>query len=160
MTVRGPLPTYEWKTSTVERDVVFIAGGAGITPIYSLARGVLQEDGRIKIHLLWGVNSSKDILLDKQLTELKAHAGDGLQITYFVSGDEAKAGSVPAEFKPGRITEAALSQVLQSIGKEKLGDEKGTKVFLCGPPAMEEALAGKNGVFTQLGITKKAIHRF
>lgn len=47
---RGPLPGYEWKSSSnsnseVEgevkaREVVLIAGGAGITPLYSLVRGV------------------------------------------------------------------------------------------------------------------------
>jgi cytochrome-b5 reductase len=33
-------------------------------------------------------------------------------------------------------------------------------VFMCGPPKMEEAVAGKTGVLAELGLNKKEIHRF
>jgi cytochrome-b5 reductase len=41
------------------------------------------------------------------------------------------------------------------------GDVKGTKVFFCGPPKMEEAITGKKtGTLAQLGIEGKALYTF
>jgi cytochrome-b5 reductase len=46
-------------------------------------------------------------------------------------------------------------------------NEEDTKVFVCGPPAMETALLGSgpfgkggNGILEQLGYSKDKVHRF
>lgn len=55
LTVRGPIPSYNWKPSSTPRSVLLIAGGAGITPIYSLAQGVLRNpQDRTNLRIVWG----------------------------------------------------------------------------------------------------------
>lgn len=166
LTVRGPIPPYTYTPSTSkERDVVLIAGGAGITPIYSLAKGILSDSGdKTRIQLLWGVNGARDIVLKEELETLQREHPERLRITYAVSGPEAAPGapSLGSEemYRKGYVNRALLEEAFGKVDKGAWGDEKGTKVFLCGPPKMEDALAGKQGVLGELGLGKKEIHRF
>ncbi|KAK6394260.1 hypothetical protein LTR95_019578, partial [Oleoguttula sp. CCFEE 5521] len=85
LTVRGPLPGYAYKPSlTQDRSVVLIAGGAGITPIYGLARAILTENAgdRTKVQLLWGVNGSRDIVLQNELEDLERRFPERLSVLY------------------------------------------------------------------------------
>ena len=165
LTVRGPLPGYSWKPSSTPRDVLFVAGGAGITPIYSLTRGVLRdEQDQTRIQLLWGVNGTRDIVLKNELEALEKAYPGRLRVTYCVSGPEAKSGAPSLgdeeKFRKGYVDKTVLQEAVERCGQGSFGDEKGTKVWLCGPPAMEEAVAGKTGALGELGIGKKNIHRF
>ena len=161
LTVRGPSPGYGYKSSPAEpRSVVLVAGGAGITPIFSLAREILTNDTKdqTSVQLLWGVNGSRDIVLRRELEELEAQFPQRLRVTYAVSG------SGPVEddkekYRKGYVDRALLEEAIAKCGCS-FGDQKGTKVFLCGPPKMEEAVAGKSGVLAELGLGKKEIHRF
>ena len=171
LTVRGPLPGYAYKPSNSPRNVLLIAGGAGITPIYSLTKGILSNaEDSTKVELVWGVNGTRDIVLGKELEELERQYPDRLRVTYTVSGPEASPEGPSlgdeAKYKKGRVTKAILQEVVDRCQKGTWGDEKGTQVFLCGPPAMEEVLAGKKGfgstpgVLSELGVEKGKVYRF
>lgn len=161
VTLRGPVPgsAYAYTPSTTPRTLLLIAGGAGITPIYSLAKGVLGDsDDKTRLEIVWGVNGERDVVLGKELAELQKRFPDRLGVTVTVSKPIEEGAQ---NFKKGYVDESLLKEVMQRSG-EKWGDAKGTKVFLCGPPAMEEALAGSKGtsVLKKLGVEKKEIHRF
>ena len=116
------------------------------------------------MQLLWGVNGTRDIVLKEELESLERQHPDRLKVTYAVSGPEA-APDAPSlggqsKWRKGYIDKFLLQEAIASCEKGKFGDEKGQKVFLCGPPKMEDALAGKQGVLGELGVTKKEIHRF
>lgn len=166
LTVRGPIPPYRYEPSTTKpSDIVLIAGGAGITPIYSLAKGILSNPAdKTRIQLLWGVNGTRDIVLKSELEELQRQNPDRLKVTYAVSGAEAAPGAPslgPEDtYRKGYVDKALLQETLSKVPTEAWGDAKGTKIFLCGPPKMEDALAGKQGVLEQLDMGKKEIHRF
>jgi cytochrome-b5 reductase len=161
LTVRGPIPGYGYKPSLSQpRSVVLVAGGAGITPIYSLAREILTNDAKDQtaVQLLWGVNGSRDIVLRRELEALEAQFPTRLRVTYAVSGNgpEERDGE---KYRKGYVDRKLVEEAIAKCGPN-FGDEKGTKVFLCGPPKMEDAVAGKNGVLAELGLAKKEIHRF
>ena len=166
LTIRGPLPG-SWVIPKDQREVILIAGGAGITPIYSLTKGMLHNlQDKTRIRLLWGVNGTRDIVLKTELEDLERQYPDRLQVTYAVSGAEA-APDAPAplgderKYRKGYVDKSMLEEVIQQCKKDGAwSDEKGQKVFLCGPPKMEEAIAGKQGALGELGVTKKEIHRF
>lgn len=167
LTIRGPLPggyTYTPSPSQA-RSVLLVAGGAGITPIYSLAREILTRDpaDQTAVRLLWGVNGSRDIVLRRELEELEARFPRRLSVTYAVSGPEAEVDAAAlgdaGRYRKGYVDRGLMEEAIKGCG-EGFGDEKGTKVFLCGPPKMEEAVAGKKGVLAELGVGKKEIHRF
>lgn len=166
MTVRGPIPSYAWKLSSTPRDLLLVAGGAGITPIYSLTKGILSNpEDSSRVHILWGVNGTRDIVLKKELESLQHQYPDRIKVTYFVSGPEGKreAPSLGDEtkFQKGYINKSALQQAIESVSRKGVwGDAKGTKVFFCGPPTMQEAITGKKGILNELGVEKKAVHVF
>jgi cytochrome-b5 reductase len=181
---RGPLPGYVWESSSnfngegegevKAREVVLIAGGAGITPLYSLVRGVLADDPDARLHLIWGVNGTRDIIFKRELETLQTRHPGRLQITYAVSEPdqlELEAGSststtttqggVTATYRSGHVSKRLIQSVVESIDPAVFGDVKGTKVFFCGPPKMEEAITGKKtGTLGQLGIEGKALYKF
>lgn len=166
LTVRGPLPGFTWKAASEKRDVLLVAGGAGITPIYSLAKGILANpEDKTRIRLLWGVNGTRDLVLQKELETLQTQHPDRLNITYCVSGPEAAVDAPSlgdeSKWRKGYVDRALVSEAIEQCKKDGAwGTEKGQKVFLCGPPKMEEAVAGKKGILEELGVGKKEIHRF
>ncbi|TKA80478.1 hypothetical protein B0A55_02317 [Friedmanniomyces simplex] len=166
LTVRGPIPAYTWQRSTTPRELVLIAGGAGITPIYSMARGILSDpEDHTRIQMFWGVNGTRDIVLKNELERLEQQYPSRLQVTYCVSGPEGKPEAVdlgePGRYKKGYISSEVLREAITRAKAGSWGDAKGTKVFICGPPAMQEAIAGKTGwLGGEYGVVKKEIHAF
>lgn len=144
-------------------NILFIAGGAGIAPLYSLTKGILRNpNDRTRIRLLWGINSVQDIVLREEFAALEKQYPDRLQVTYVVS----KPGVQPhaqcgKNFREGYINKSMVQEAMEDHGtEESWGDWKGRKVFICGPPAMEAALLGRQGIFAQIGISKAQIYRF
>ena len=148
----APLPGFAWKPNSYAR-VTLIAGGAGITPIYQLAQGILRNPAdRTAVTLVFGVNSDADVLLRDEFDRLAREFPDRFRAVYAVS--------TPAEGSPyrrGYVT----GELLREVAPRREGEE--TKVFVCGPPAMEAALVGSRkapGILEQLGYRKDEIHKF
>lgn len=168
LTVRGPLPgTIRIPPET--KDVILIAGGAGVTPIFSLAKNLLTqptaETEKTRIHFLWGVNSMRDLVLKSELDELEKSFPERLRVTYAVSGTSGVDVPDSGKFRRGYVDERLLRDVVGECRKNSgsWGGENGSKgqrVFLCGPPGMEEALAGNRGVLSSLGVERRQVHRF
>ncbi|KAB8237113.1 hypothetical protein ETB97_010116 [Aspergillus alliaceus] len=131
-------------------QIYAIAGGAGITPIYQLIQGILDNpDDKTKINLVFGVNSEQDLLLREELEEYKKRFPGRFDYVYAVSQLEGEKEG----FKKGYVTEELLKGVVKEQGK-------GAKVFVCGPPAMEQSLTGKQGVLDRLGFEKGQVYKF
>ncbi|CZT15109.1 related to NADH-cytochrome b-5 reductase [Ramularia collo-cygni] len=165
ISARGPFLGYAYTPCKTRRDLLFIAGGAGITPLFSLAQAILDDrKDKTRIQLLWAVNGTRDIVLRKELEEMEGRFPGRLQVTYAVSGEEGKpeAPSMGDEskFKKGYFSRDVLEEVIARCEKGRWGDAKGTKVWICGPPAMETAVVGKSGILMELGINAKEVHRF
>jgi cytochrome-b5 reductase len=166
MPIKGP----QWKpsASSSPEHVTLIAGGAGITPIYQLARGILRDtsDTSTAVTLVFGVNTDKDVLLREELRDLERQHPSRFRAVYAVS-ELARAqaegeGANDPQFRSGRITRELLEEVVPK-------PERAGRVFICGPPAMETALVGGGrwgprggspGILEQLGYQKSQIHRF
>ncbi|KAF4239386.1 hypothetical protein CNMCM6805_005808 [Aspergillus fumigatiaffinis] len=154
------IPGFCW-TPNKFSHVYLIAGGAGITPIYQLAQGILDNPvDRTKVTVVFGVNTEEDLLLRPEFDAYKQQYPDRFDIHYTVS--RPKKGFAPERgIRSGYITKELLAELMQGRS------EKDTNVFVCGPPAMEQALLGSspfgkrgNGILEQLGYSKDKIHRF
>ncbi len=153
----GSLKGYRWTPNQYEH-ITLIAGGAGITPCYQLIRGILSNPSdKTKITLVFGVNSDADILLRKEFQEFESKYGDRFKAVYTVSrpGDRSP-------FRKGYVTKELVEQV-----SGRVTEGENTKVFVCGPPAMEKALlggaswkGGKGGILEELGYKKEQVHQF
>jgi cytochrome-b5 reductase len=143
---------YRWAPNQYSH-ITLIAGGAGITPIYQLAQGILNNpEDKTKITLIFGVNSDADVLLRKEFQDFESRFPGRFKAVYTVSNPID--GS---SFRKGYVTKELLEEV--GLGAEK----EDTKVFVCGPPAMEKALVGarsQGGILAQLGYRKDQIHTF
>lgn len=157
--IRGVPPGYRW-TPNQHPHVALVAGGAGITPIYQLTKGILgNPEDRTKITLVWGVNSDADIFLHDEFSALEERFPGRFRALYVVSHPEP--GS---RYPKGYVTKQVLDEA--GLGASNAGN-KDAKVFVCGPPAMEKALTGakgfgksNSGVLAELGYTPGQIHRF
>jgi cytochrome-b5 reductase len=110
--------------------------------------------------VVFGVNTEEDLLLRPEFDAYKQQYPDRFDIHYTVS--RPKKGFAPERgIRSGYITKELLAELMQGRS------EKDTNVFVCGPPAMEQALLGSgpfgksgNGILEQLGYSKDKIHRF
>ena len=110
------------------------------------------------------MNGTRDIVLKDELETLEKQYPHRLKVTYAVSGPEGKPDAPSlgdeAKYRKGYVDKSLVQEAIKECQKGQWGDEKGQKVFLCGPPKMEEGMVGKEGVLTQQGLQKKEIHRF
>ncbi|KAH7329241.1 hypothetical protein B0I35DRAFT_419729 [Stachybotrys elegans] len=151
--IAAAIKGYAWQPNSY-KHITLVAGGAGITPLYQLAQGILRNpNDHTTMALVFGVNSDKDILLKREFDQFERDYPGRFKATYVVSS--------PAEDSPhrrGYVTRKLLEEVAPAPGT---GSD--TKVFVCGPPAMEAALVGKrghDGILQQMGYKKSQIHRF
>lgn len=150
------LKGYAW-TPNEHPHVALIAGGAGITPIYQLLQGILQNpDDHTKVTLIIGANSDQDILLKDKLDPFKKQHPGRLRVVYTVGNPVSD-----SPFRKGYITREVLEDAIDGTAKED------TKVFVCGPPAMEASLVGtrtrtggRAGILEQLGYKSGQVHKF
>lgn len=146
------LKGFPWKANQFSQ-VYLIAGGAGITPIYQLVRGILDNpNDKTKINLVFGVNTEQDLLLREEFDEYKRRFPDRFNYIYTISHSAEN-----SLVRKGRVTEELLREVVKDAS------DKETKVFVCGPPAMEQSLVGSRaspGILTNLGFAKEQIYQF
>ncbi|CRG92068.1 hypothetical protein PISL3812_09123 [Talaromyces islandicus] len=151
-----PIKAYTWEPNRYEH-ITLIAGGAGITPLYQLIQGILNNPAdKTKMTLVFGVNTEDDILLRDEFESYQKQFPDRFKIVYTVSSNSIE--NTSPEFRNGRVTKELLKELLPPSSS---GD---TKVFLCGPPAMEDALTGKkrgeSGILGELGYSKDQVFKF
>ena len=103
-------------------DLVFLAGGSGITPFMSMIREVTDRGLARKIHLLYGSRSPEDIIFREELEE-RARRHENFKVTSVISeppvGFEGFTGFITAE-----------------LMKKVLGDAEGKTFYVCGPEDM------------------------
>lgn len=117
--VRGPygngFPVDSWKG----KNLVFIGGGIGLAPIWSVLQTVLLEKADYgQLTLIYGARTSKDLVFRQELEELKS------QIPVHLSIDVAEPGWT--EF---------VGFVPQNVLDKKPAPEN-TVAITCGPPIM------------------------
>lgn len=155
--ILSALPGFSWTPNTFSH-VYLIAGGAGITPIYQLVQGILDNPiDKTKVSVIFGVNTEEDLLLRSEFDDYKRRYPDRFEIHYTVS--RPGRNFTPNEgVRLGKVTKGLLSELM---GGSK---EQNAKIFVCGPPAMETSLVGSRasgqGILEQLGYSKDEIHRF
>lgn len=108
------------------RDVVCVAGGSGLAPMLSVARGVLaQGDGR-RVHFFHGVRTQADLGSTTVLDDL---IGERLAATVVLSAPEA----APAWSGPTGFVHEAVERALAP-------DLARFEWYFAGPPPMVQAV--------------------
>ncbi|KAG9241401.1 NADH-cytochrome b5 reductase 2 [Calycina marina] len=157
---KGPIPKYAWSTNK-HTHVALIAGGTGITPMYQLARGILNNpDDNTKVTLVFANVTEEDILLKREFEHMENKYPRRFRAFYVL-------GNPPKEWSGGKgfIDEKLLKTVLPEPKTENI------KIFVCGPPPMYKAVSGAKkspsdqgeldgSILEKLGYSKDQVYKF
>ena len=112
------------------RDIICVAGGSGVSPMLSIARGAAAStklQGRT-LHFFMGGRTARDICGDKELCEL---AGWDKHIHFH-----------PAISEPGDATWTGRSGFIHEVVREAHADNMAAfEWYFAGPPPMVNAMA-------------------
>lgn len=158
----GVIPSYQWMPYK-HKHVTLIAGGAGVTPVFQLAQGILNNPrDTTKINLVYGVNNDSEILFKGQFAQWQREFPDRFRANFIVRH--------PDPGSPHEKAEISADLLAQLVPRPEGGDPSTAMVFVCGPPAMEMALVGGGGGFgrggggggflQQLGYTRGQVFKF
>lgn len=153
--VKGPLGHFIYEMGSMMqihkkrrkvRNVAMIAGGSGITPIWSTLKG-LVDDPEANETNVWILNANRteaDILARQQIDDLLQRASVRVKLWHTLSCKE-----VPESWSMGRgrigidTLRKHLPPAPQRVDDADGNPVEDTIALLCGPPPMEEAtLAG------------------
>jgi toluene monooxygenase electron transfer component len=111
------------------RDILCLAGGSGLAPMVSIARGFVAEPQLAdrQLHFIYGGRTAADICGQDLLQALPGY-GTRLHYSAFVSN----AADVSTAYPVGFVHEAALQ-----LHGEKLRE---LEIYFAGPPAMATAV--------------------
>jgi ferredoxin-NADP reductase len=130
---------------------VFIAGGSGITPIYSMLNDVLRNTNA-EVFIIYSSKNIKSKIFFSRLQQLQSQYQERLYIQYILTADHPQ-DNPNASPLLGRLNRLVLKKILKDQLGEKIGE---SHFFVCGPNGLiditEEALSS-------LKVDSANIHR-
>ena len=128
------------------RIYVGFAAGSGITPVLSIARGVLAREPDSRFFLFYGNRSTEGMLFREALEELKDRFMQRFSVFHVISGEEQ---DIP--ILHGRLDGEKVRVLLRSLVSASDVDH----VFVCGPSGMSEDI---EATCRDIGIAEERIH--
>lgn len=122
------------------KDLVFLAGGSGITPFMSMIRDVTDRGRNRRITLIYGSRQSDDVIFTDELARCVRGSGT-LRATHVISE--------PAPGFPGRS-----GFITADLIREVAGDLSGKMFYVCGPEVMYTFCLAALG---SLGVPRRRI---
>jgi ring-1,2-phenylacetyl-CoA epoxidase subunit PaaE len=135
-----PHGSFTWAfDASAHRAYAAFAGGAGITPILSLAKTALESEQHARFTLFYGNRTSIDVMFLEEIAALKDRYIDRLQVFHFLEDEEEEI----ALFN-GRLDSAKCEDIFRTL----LSPGEIDAFFICGPgpmmDAVEETLHARN----------------
>jgi predicted ferric reductase len=121
-------------------NLVFIAGGIGITPFMSMLRDLRDKGLERNVLLIWANKTERDIAFRAELKEMASDMAS-LRVVHVLSRQQDWPG------ERGYVDADLLQRYLAEM--------RDPQVFLCGPPAMTK---GVLRALHALGIPRSRIH--
>uniref|UniRef100_A0A0E0N420 NADH-cytochrome b5 reductase n=1 Tax=Oryza rufipogon TaxID=4529 RepID=A0A0E0N420_ORYRU len=145
MSVKGPKGRFRYQVGQV-RAFGMLAGGSGITPMFQVARAILENPNDItKVHLVYANVTHDDILLKEELDNMAKTYPDRFKIYYVLN-------------QPPEVWNGGVGFVSQDMIKAHLpAPAEDIQILRCGPPPMNKAMAAH---LDELGYTKEMQFQF
>ncbi len=128
------------------RDVLCIAGGSGISPVLSIARGLLSDPtmAERKLHFFFGGRTPADIC---GLTELQALPGFAERVSFHAAISEPREGDG---------WNGAVGFIHEVLAKVLGGTLRDFECYLAGPPPMVQATTRM--LLLEQGVPAEQVH--
>lgn len=124
-------------SASQKRKLVFIGGGSGITPLYSILRTALNREPGTEVALIYGNRNPDHIIFRQELDKLKSDHGGRFQLTHILEEDHLDIAN-----HVGRPTLETIASAVKAAG----GDDQ-AEYYICGPqPMMDIAVAGLKSI--------------
>jgi ferredoxin-NADP reductase len=121
-------------------DLVFLAGGSGITPFMSMIRDTVQRQRPLKINLLYGSRRPEDVIFKADLEKLAA-AHSNVAFSLVISEPPKGYGSLK-----GFLDSKLIAEIV--------GDMQGKTFYVCGPRAMNDLC---RAALKEVGVPQRKI---
>ncbi|KAG9458712.1 hypothetical protein H6P81_003220 [Aristolochia fimbriata] len=145
LSVKGPKGRFKYQVGQV-RAFGMLAGGSGITPMFQVARAILENPhDKTKVHLIYANVTYEDILLKEELDGLATNYPDRFKI-YCVLNQPPESWNGGVGFVSKEIIQAHCPPPAADI-----------QILRCGPPPMNKAMQGH---LDELGYTKEMQFQF
>ncbi|MCB1179425.1 MAG: iron-sulfur cluster-binding domain-containing protein, partial [Leptospiraceae bacterium] len=104
-----------------DENILFIAGGSGITPIYSILNS-LDSTKVYNIHLLYFSIEESEIIFGKELEEIKDKF-KGIKLNFILTHEKNE------KFKNGFLSSELLNNLVPDFNERQ--------IYLCGPESLQ-----------------------
>jgi len=141
--IQAPFGRFSYVLYPEARDLVFIAGGIGITPLMSNLRHMRDTQAERRVLLLYANRTEGDIVFREELAGLEAGSKPEVRLVHILSQ--------PGETWPGEKGHLDREKLVRFTG-DRLDS---STFFLCCPPAMIQGLVQ---TLVDLGVAEKRIH--
>lgn len=124
---KGPYGTFTLRKKS-DSDIIFIGGGAGMAPLFSLLTSMVEEDSDRRVTFYYGARTAADLILLDEMAELE----DKLPNFEFV----------PALSEPTDEDEQSWDGevgLITDVVERREDDLSEHAAYLCGPPPMIDA---------------------
>lgn len=118
----GPTGNFYYNPLFHGRDLVFIAGGSGITPFMSMIREVTDRGLDRSIHLIYGSRTESDIIFEKELRE-REERFDNLTVSHVI-------------MEPGPSFQGCRGVITADLIRQIVAIDQTSMFYVCGPEAM------------------------
>ncbi len=119
---------------------VYLVGGIGITPVMSHLRAAARRGEQARLILLYGAQTLEDVAFREEIESLKDRLD--LSVTLVLE-------------QPPRDWEGERGFITTEVIERAVGDPDGHEYYMCGPPAMVDAVSG---ALEQVGVSRKRVH--
>lgn len=142
VSVQAPFGHFSHAFHPEERDLVFIAGGIGITPFMSMLRYMHDGKEDYRVLLLYANNTEEDIVFRQELDRMASSALPELRVVHVLG-------------RAGETWRGERGVIDRSLIERYVPGELRNKTFyLCGPPPMMAALIA---LLSDLGVSMRSI---
>jgi len=141
--VHAPFGRFSYVFYPDEKDLVFITGGIGITPVMSMLRHMRDTQTNISVLLLYANANERSIIFRDELSDMKEKGSPSLKVVHVL--EEPGEGW---NGEKGRIDRERIDRHCGDILAEK-------SFYLCGPPGMIKATLR---ILKERGVKDKRIH--
>ena len=122
--VQGPFGRFSHVLRPQETDLVFIAGGIGITPLMSMLRYMRDTQAEVDVVMLYGNRTEQDIAFQEELSDITEGQWPRLSVIHVLS--EA------AEDWRGETGYIDIDKIRRYCGE----NSRKKAFYVCGPPPM------------------------